>query len=78
MFQAIFGKIDKFGWQDLEIISVVAGAKFTSTDFQDEFQTLGVWIMLEAPEHQETNRQVKVTRRTLRMTTQSLMVHAQL
>ena len=32
--------------------------------------------MLAAPEHQEINRQVKVTRRTLRTVEHSLMVHA--
>ena len=33
--------------------------------------------MLEAPEHQEMNRQVEVTWRTLHTITHSLMVHAQ-
>ena len=32
--------------------------------------------MLAAPEHQEMNRQVKVTQRTLRTIAHSLMVHA--
>ena len=39
MFQSIFGKIDEFGWWDLEIISADAGKQFTSTDFKDECQT---------------------------------------
>ena len=30
MFQSIFGKIDQFGWWDLEIISSDAGTLFTS------------------------------------------------
>ena len=34
--------------------------------------------MLAAPEHQEMNRQVKVTRRTLRTISHSLMVHARI
>ena len=29
MFQPRFGKIDKFGWWDLERISVDAGTQFT-------------------------------------------------
>ena len=28
MFQSRFGKIDKFGWWDLEIISADAGSQF--------------------------------------------------
>ena len=31
MFQSIFGKIDKFGWCCLELISADAGTKFTLT-----------------------------------------------
>ena len=31
MFQSRFGKIDKFGWWDLEIISADAGTQFNST-----------------------------------------------
>ena len=34
MFQSRFGNIDKFGWQDLERISVDAGTQFTSTEFK--------------------------------------------
>ena len=36
MFQSRFGKIDEFGWWDLEKISADAGMQFTSTDFKDE------------------------------------------
>ena len=39
MFQSRFGKIDKFGWWDLEIISADAGTNSTSTEFQDECYT---------------------------------------
>ena len=39
MFQSRFGKIDQFGWWDLEIISADAGTQFTSTEFKDECQT---------------------------------------
>ena len=34
MFQARFGKIEKFGWSDLERISADVGSQFTSTDFK--------------------------------------------
>ena len=60
----------------MERISSDAGTQFTSTEFKDEFQTRGVSLMLETPEHQEMNRQVKVTQRTLRTISNSLMVHA--
>ena len=35
IFQSIFGKIDEFGWWDLERISVDAGTEFTSTEFKE-------------------------------------------
>ena len=34
MFQSRFGKIDEFGWWDLERISADAGKPFTSTEFK--------------------------------------------
>ena len=76
MFQSRFGKIDQFRWWDLERISADAGTQFTSTDFKDECQTRRVSLTLAAPEHQEMNRHVEVTRRTLRTVAHSLMVHA--
>ena len=76
MFQSIFGKIDQFGWWDLEIISADAGAQFTSIEFKDEFQNRGVRLTLAAPEHQEMNGQVEVTWRTLHTVAHSLIVHA--
>ena len=42
MFQSRFGKIDQFGWWDLERISADAGTKFTSTEFKYECQNHGV------------------------------------
>ena len=39
MFQSRFGKIDQFGWWDLERISADAGTHFTST----EFKSLPAW-----------------------------------
>ena len=35
MFQSRFGKIDQFGWWDLEIISADAGTQFISTEFKE-------------------------------------------
>ena len=35
MFQSRFGKIDEFGWWDLERISADAGMQFTSKELQD-------------------------------------------
>ena len=75
-FQPIFGKIDKFGWWDLERISADTGTQFTIKDFKDECQTYGVHLTLLAMDHQEMNRQVEVTWRTLRTVAHSLMVHA--
>ena len=76
MFQSRFGKIDQCGWWDLEIFSADAGTQFTSTDFKEEFQTSKVHFTLAAQEHQEMNRQVEFTWRTLRTIAHSLMVHA--
>ena len=76
MFRSKFGKINEFGWWDLEIISADAVTQFTSTEFKDECQNRGVRLTLAALEHQEMNRQVEVTWRTLRTVAHSLMVHA--
>ena len=61
IFQSRFVKIDEFGWWDIEGISEDAGSQFTSTVFQDAFQTHGVHLTSTALEHPEMNRQVKVT-----------------
>ena len=76
MFQSGFGKIDEFGWWDLERISADAGTKFTLTEFREECQTHGVHLTLAAPEHQEMNKQVEVTWITLRITSHSIMVYS--
>ena len=55
MFQSIFGKIDQFGWWDLERITADVDTQFTSTEFKEECQTCGVHLKLEAPEHQESS-----------------------
>ena len=56
MFQSRFGKIDEFGWLDLERISADGGKQLTLTDFKEECQTWGVRLTLAAPAHQEMNR----------------------
>ena len=66
MFQSRSGKIDEFGWLDLERFSEDVGTQFTLTDFKEECQTRGVHLVLAAPEHQVTNGQVEVTCITLR------------
>ena len=52
MFQSRFGKINQFGWWDLERISADSGTQFTSTEFKEECQILGVRLTLATPEHQ--------------------------
>ena len=76
MFQSRFGKMDQFGWWDLERISEYAGTQFTSTEFKYECQTRRVILTLAVPEHQEMNGNVEATRRTLRTVAHYLMVHA--
>ena len=49
VFQFRFGKIDESGWWDLEIISVDVGTLFTSTEFQDKYQTRSVYLTLAVP-----------------------------
>ena len=51
MFQDRFEKVDEFVWWCLEIISSDAGTQFTSTDFKEECQTLGVGLTLADTEH---------------------------
>ena len=66
MFQSKFGKIDQFGWGDLERVSADAGTQFTSTKLKDECQTFRVCLTLASPEHQEMNGKVEwVQLRTL-------------
>ena len=49
MFQSRSGRIDQFGWWDLEIISADAGTQFTSIEFKEECQNRGVSLKLAAP-----------------------------
>ena len=76
MFQSIFGKMDQFGWWDLERISANTGMQITLTEFKEECQNRRVYLTLEAPEHQQMNRKVEMTWRTLCTVAHSLMVHA--
>ena len=55
MFQSRFGKIDQFGWWDLEITSSDTGTQITSTEFKQECQNRGVSVTLAAPAHQKMN-----------------------
>ena len=48
-FQSRFGKIDKFGWCDINRISADSGSQFTSTDFKEKCQTCGVQLTLAYP-----------------------------
>ena len=75
-FQSRFGKIDQFGWLDLERISADAGTQFTSTEFKEECQISGLRPTLAAPEHQEMNGQLEVNWRTFCTIAHALMVHA--
>ena len=52
IFLSRFGKIEEFGWWDLERISADAGTQFILTEFKEECQTCRVHLMLAAPSHQ--------------------------
>ena len=76
MFQARFGKVDEFGWWDLEIIHTEYGSQFTFKEFQASLYVRVVRLELAASDHQEMNGQAEVTWRTLRTIAHSTMVHA--
>ena len=50
-FQARFGKLDEFGWWDMEIIQTDAGTQFTYKVFQKVLSVHGVRLTLAAPDH---------------------------
>ena len=52
ILQSRSGRIDEFGWWDLEKISAYAGTQFTFTYFKEEYQTCGIHLTLAAPKHQ--------------------------
>ena len=76
MFQAIFVKLDEFGWWDMKRIQNYTSTQFTSKEFQEVIYVRGVQLALAAPDHQEFNGQVEVTWRTLQTIAHSIMVHA--
>ena len=51
MFQEIFGKVDEFGWWDMERIKTDADTQFTSKEFQEGLSVRGVRLALAAPDH---------------------------
>ena len=53
-----------------------AGTQFTLMEFKYECQNRGFCLTLAAPEHQEMNRKVEVTWRTVHTVAHYLMVHA--
>ena len=53
MFQARFGKVNEFGWWDMEKIQTDSGMQFTPKDFQEGLSVHGVILVLAAPNHQE-------------------------
>ena len=60
MFQSRFGRIDKFGWWDLETISADAGSQFTSTELKQECQTRGVDIRSSGTSENEWTGQIYI------------------
>ena len=52
MFQAIFGKVDAFGWWYMEIIQNNSGMQFNSKEFQQGISIHEVRIELSAPDNQ--------------------------
>ena len=75
MFQARFGKVDEFGWWDMERIQTGSGIQFTSKEFQECLSVRGLQLESSSPDHQEINGQVEVTRKTLKTIAHSIMVH---
>ena len=60
-FQAIFGKVDDFGWWDMERIQTETGTKFTSKEFQEGLSVRGVRLELVALYHKQMSVQVEVS-----------------
>ena len=61
IFQERFGKVDKFGWWDIERIQTDAGMQFTSKYFQEDLYVRGLRLALAAPDHHEMSVQVELT-----------------
>ena len=47
-----FGKLDGFGWWDLELIQTGSGTQFTSEEFQEGLSVHLIQLILAAPYHQ--------------------------
>ena len=57
MFQARFGKVDEFGWCNMDII---VGTQLTSKEFQKGISVSGVKVELSTLDYQEMNVQFEV------------------
>ena len=66
MFQARFGKVDEFGWWDIQRTQTDAVTQFNSKEFQEGPSIRGGKLALAAPDHQEMNSQSEVIWQTLR------------
>ena len=69
MFQAIFGKVNEFGWWYMEIIQTDANMRFTYKEFQEGLSVHRVQLTLAVTDHQEINVKFEVTWKPLRTTT---------
>ena len=76
MSQDIFGKVDTFGWWDMERIQTDASMQFTSEYFQESLSIHALQLILQTSYHQEMNGQAGVPWRTLQTIIHSIMVHA--
>ena len=76
MLQAIFGKVDEFGWWDMERIKNDSGTQFISKYFKEDIHVRGLQLESAAIYQQIINGQVELTCITLRAIVYSVMVHA--
>ena len=60
-FQAIFGKVDEFGWWGMERIQTDAVMQFISREFQEGLYVREARLSLAEPDHHEINGQVEVS-----------------
>ena len=63
IFQARFGKVDEFGWWDMENQTDTV-TQFIYKYFHEGIYIHGVKLALLAPDHHKMNGQVEVTWRT--------------
>ena len=76
VFVAEFGKVDEFGWINIDKVRADAGPQFTSEDFRDGCAVRGVHLTLAAPQHQEMNSIAEAMWKLICTTAHSLMVFA--